>query len=161
MIQKFLKITHIGETQEGKNGSKYIQVTFEPKYMLHDGTPVACALRQGKRNVFGDSVIDGKPVLGDGLFKGITEKTVGVGSLIEGQLARVQTTPYLFEGRDTPTTQWTGVVFGHENPRDYVNSQFKGKKEACAVTEDGTLTAPENLTLEAVTNIGDFVAQEP
>ena len=155
MIQRFLKIVSTSDVKEGKYGP-YIIVKFEPKYMLSDGTPVASALSEGTRTVFGQSIIEGKEIKADGLFKSITAGTCKEGSLVEGHIARVSTTPYQIPGRERPVTQWTGVIFGHENVFDYVNKQFfNSKTPACAVNGD-MLTAPDNLNIPLPVNASTF-----
>lgn len=142
MIQRFLKVAEIGNLETGKNG-QYITVKFFPKYMLNDGTPIASALSDGTRNVFGSSTgPNGEEYKEDGLFRDIMNGTIKVGSLVEGELCRVQTTPYKIPNRDKEATSYTCVRFAHENLADYVNKQLKAVY-ACMLSTDGLLTAPD------------------
>lgn len=158
-IQRLLKIVSISDVKDGKNGP-YMVVKFEPKYMFDDGTPVATALSEGTRTVFGPSQIDGKEVKADGLFKSILAGQVKEGHLVEGQLTRVVTTPYYIPGREKAVTQWTGVIFAHETARDYVNKQFASAKVPACVIEGDNLTAPENLNVPLEVHAGAFKPME-
>lgn len=143
MIQRFLKIASISDLKEGKNGN-YIVVKFHPKYMLQDGTAIASALSEGSRTVFGASTgPNGEQYKEDGLFRDIMNGSVKVGTLVEGELCRVQTTPYKIPDVDRTVTSYTCVRFAHENLIDYVNQQLK-PLYACMVSGEH-LTAPDQL----------------
>ena len=144
MIEKFLVVSSIEPLKEGKNG-KYFNVYFTPKYMLKDGTPVATAIKDCNRVVFGESHLeDGTLVKEDSLFRQIMNGTVQVGTLIDGRIERVNTTPYRIEGSMTVANAITGVIFGHESSTDVFNRKLK-KVGACVVDQYGTATAREQI----------------
>lgn len=152
MIQRFLKVAEIGNLETGKNG-QYIVVKFYPKYMLNDGTPIASALSDGSRTVFGTSKgPKGEEFKEDGLFRDIMNGIVKVGSLVEGELCRVQTTPYQIPNREKDATSYTCVRFAHENLKDYVNKQLK-PVYACML-EEGFLTAPDQCNKPVNASVG-------
>ena len=141
MIQRFLKVKTISDLKQGKNG-EYFTVTFTAKNMLPNGVAVSSALSEGTRNVFGShSGPNGEEFKADSLFTEISEGVLKVGGLVEGEICRVQTSPYTIT--DKEVTTYTCVKFAHEILKDYVNRQLKSAY-ACMI-EDGILTAPDQI----------------
>ena len=145
---------------QAKNGRPYYVVKFESRNSMPDGTPVLSAIGIGTRTVFGDFTDNQKNVFkGDPLFNQITSGQAKPGSLIEGQIVKVKTTPYKIGDSDTDVCFYTCVVFGHEDVTSYINKRLKDSY-ACVVDEHGYLTAPEQLERPVVAPSTSSVVHE-
>lgn len=152
-MQRLLKILYIGDVEVAKNGRKYRTVKFEADTRMPDGTPVFTNLTEGTRTIW-DHFVDkeGNEFKADGLWSAIESGAAKAGSYVEGQVTRVSTYPYKPEGFTNEAKTWTGVVFGHEDPTDYINKQLK-KNFSCVMYGDN-LTAPDQINRPATPATG-------
>ena len=142
MIQRMLKIAEISAAKEASNKRLYRTIKFSPYNLLPDGTPVFSNQGIGTRNVFGPFKDEkGQEFKADGLWKDIQEGSAKLGSAVEGHVAKVSTTPYIFGDSETERTSYSSVIFSNEIEVDYINKQLKDYY-ACVVLGDH-VTAPE------------------
>lgn len=160
MIQRLLKVISVSNVMQAKNNRPYCVVKFESRNSMPDGTPVLSAIGIGTRTVFADFTDEkGNEFKGDPLFNQITSGQAKPGSLIEGQIVKVRTTPYRIAGSDNDACFYTCVVFGHEDMTSYINKRLKDSY-ACVIDEHGYLTAPEQTEKPVAAPSTNSVTQE-
>jgi len=137
-MNKFLKIVSISETQQDKNGRKYIKCTFQPLTVLASGMKITSNQHPLTR-VLWEKNADGK--FGDQLFYDITSGQVSVGDGVEGATMTYNTTEY--QVGDNKVTTYSFAYFACENPETYANRQLKANKASIVI--GGEVIAPANL----------------
>ena len=143
MIQRMLKISELGPVREASNKRLFRTVKFTPYNQLPDGTPVFSNQTAGTRNIFGPFEDKDSKFKADGLWNDIQSGNAKVGSAVEGYVAKVSTTPYIFGDSDVERTSYSSPIFSGEIETDYINKQLK-EFYACVVLGDH-VTAPDQL----------------
>ena len=127
-MYKFLRVTAIGDVKKNSAGLEYRQVWFRPTAQLITGDQVYSNQQEKSRTLF-EAHGEFKA---DPLYTDIKNGNIKVGTLIEGTIARYETTQYQPEGYDKPISSYTCVVFANENGISYANRQLKDNY-ACVV----------------------------
>lgn len=140
-MNKFLKVTQLGQIETASNNRKYIVAKFKPVAYMPTGQAVNNN-QQVVTRLLWDEFTDekGNVFKADPLFTDVATKNLNVGDLVEGNVVRVDTTPYDLNGRTATST--TLVVFSNEDVVTVANRAL-ANNHACVVTDDGILTKPE------------------